>query len=42
MCKIFDFLTAVNMTVAFDTSSLADGGKVSEEYVEIGRNGFCI
>jgi hypothetical protein len=42
MCKISAFLTAVNMTIAFGTPSLADGGKVSEEYVEIGRKGFCI
>jgi len=42
MCKTFDFLTAVKMTIAFDMSSLADGAKVSEEYVENGRKGFCI
>jgi len=30
------------MTIASDTSSLADGGKVSEKYVESGRKGFCI
>jgi len=41
-CKIFDFLTAVNMTNVFDTSSVADGGKVSEKYVDNGRKGFCI
>jgi len=37
MCKIFDFLTAVNMTIAFVTFCLADGGKVKEEYVESRR-----
>lgn len=30
------------MIIAFDMSSLADGAKVSEEYVENGRKGFCI
>jgi hypothetical protein len=27
----YDFLTAENMTISLDTSTLADGGNVSEE-----------
>jgi hypothetical protein len=42
ICMTFDSLTAESMTIAFDTSSWADRGNVSEKYVESRRKGFCI
>jgi hypothetical protein len=40
---IFEFLAAMNMTIAFlILSSLVDGSNISEERVESGKKGFRI